>query len=74
MKLVYLATAPNQTMAELWVQRLQEAGIPAIIQPKDAVVSFLGVSAAPCRVLVAEVYVAEARQVVEVGPRSGDNE
>ena len=74
MKLVYLATTPNQTMAELWVQRLQAAGIPAMVQPKDAVVSFLGISAAPCRVLVDEARLEEGREVVEASPLSGDDE
>ncbi len=67
MKLVHLATAPNQTMAELWVARLHDAGIPAMVRPGD-IAPFLGVSAAPCRVLVEDAYVAEARAVLgEVG-------
>ena len=67
MKLVHLATAPNQTVAELWVDCLRDAGIPSMVRPGDTA-SFLGVSAAPCRVLVDEASVEEARTVLgEVG-------
>lgn len=48
-----LRTAPDQLTAELWRGLLEEEGIPATLAPGD-VVSFLGVSAAPCRLLVPE--------------------
>jgi hypothetical protein len=53
MALVLLVTAPDQMTAELWVSILREAGIAAMIRASDAV-SFLGVSAMGCRVLVEE--------------------
>ncbi len=63
MKWVLLTTAPNQLTAEMWAKQLQDEGIPAILKPGDAV-SFLGVSAMPCRLLVPEGRVGEARAVL----------
>ena len=63
MKWVYLATAPDQLTAEMWAQLLQGEGIPARLKPEDAT-SFLGVSAMPCRLLVPEGRVSEARAVL----------
>jgi len=63
MKWVLLTTAPDQLTAEMWVKLLQQEGIPAMLKPGDAV-SFLGVSAMPCRLLVPEGRVGEARAVL----------
>ena len=70
--LVYLATAPDEMTAEIWVARLQEAGIPAMIRPGDAV-SFLGTSPMPCRVLVGEPYLEQARELLGEGVEGEDN-
>lgn len=64
---VLVATAPNQTIAELWRNRLEGAGIPAVIQPGD-VTSFLGVSGAPCRLLVPQGHEEDARHLLAAGP------
>jgi hypothetical protein len=56
---VHLATAPDQITAEIWIDILKEAGIRAMIRASDAV-SFLGVSAYGCRVLVPEPDLARA--------------
>lgn len=48
---VTLRTAPDQLTAELWRELLLSEGVPATLAPADAV-SFLGVSPAPCRLLV----------------------
>jgi hypothetical protein len=61
---VTLATAPNQITAEIWVDLVRNAGITAMIRPSDAV-SFLGVSALSCRVLVQESDLERARAVLE---------
>jgi hypothetical protein len=58
-----LAVAPDQLTAEMWCELLREAGISAIIQPSDAV-SFLGVSASRCRVIVPEERYDEAAAVL----------
>lgn len=58
-----LATAPDQLIAEMWMQILVQEGIPAMIDPADAV-SFLGLSGMPCRVLVEEGRVQEASAVL----------
>ena len=60
----YLTTAPNQITAEMWRDLLIEEGIPAMIAPQD-VVSFLGVSALPCRIMVPEERVEEAAMILE---------
>lgn len=46
-----LVTAPDQLTAELWCQLLRDQGVPAVIAPADAV-RFMGLSMAPCRLLV----------------------
>lgn len=48
---VVLRTAPNQIVAELWRDLLLTEGIPATLSQGD-VISFLGVSPFPCRLLV----------------------
>ncbi len=63
MKWMYLTTAPNQLTSEMWTETLRSEGIPARLKPEDAV-SFLGVSAMPCRLLVPEGRVGEARAVL----------
>jgi hypothetical protein len=32
-KVVYLATAPNETLAQLWIQALRDAGVKAMAKP-----------------------------------------
>lgn len=56
---VHLATAPDQLIAEMWLELLQDQGIPAMIRARDTV-SFLGISTMPCQVLVPREYLAEA--------------
>lgn len=63
MKYVPVATAPNQVVAEMWRDLLVADGIPATVSAKD-VVSFLGISSAPCRVLVAEDQIERARELL----------
>ncbi|MDO8670861.1 MAG: DUF2007 domain-containing protein [Dehalococcoidia bacterium] len=62
--LVYLATAPNQIVAEMWQDMLGQSGVPAMLQPADAV-SFYGVSAQPVRLMVAQENVDAARSLLE---------
>jgi hypothetical protein len=63
MKWKLLTTAPDQLTAEMWIELLQNEGIPAMIEPGDAV-SFLGVSAIPCRIIVPEGWVGEAQAIL----------
>ena len=56
---VPLANAPDQIAAEMWVELLQNQGIPAMIRPQDTA-SFLGVSGLACHVLVPREHLAEA--------------
>lgn len=62
MKWALLATASDQLTAEMWCAVLREAGIAAIIDPRDAV-SFLGVSTFACRVIVPEAMFEEAKEI-----------
>lgn len=63
MKWVYVATAPNQLTAEMWVDLLRQEGVPAKVRPGDAV-TFLGVTPVPCRVLAHEDYEPKARALL----------
>ena len=61
---IQLTTAPDQLIAEVWRGLLANEAIPAIIKPGDAI-SFMGVSAMPCRLLVPENLVSEAKLALE---------
>ncbi len=66
MKWVVFATAPDQIMAEIWVQLVRAEGIPCRLQPGDTT-NFLGVSAAPVRLMTLEAEVERAEQALERG-------
>jgi hypothetical protein len=61
---VSLAIAPDQLTAEMWCELLRNEGIPAMVQPSDAV-SFLGVSPTACRVVVPKDRREEAAAVLQ---------
>ena len=73
MKWVVFATAPDQIMAEIWVQLVRSEGIPCRLQPGDTT-NFLGVSAAPVRLMTLEAEADRAAEVLERGdePEEGD--
>ena len=56
---VPVATAPDQLIAEMWVELLQAQGIPAMVRPQDTT-SFMGISTMACLVLVPRENLAEA--------------
>ncbi len=62
-KWVVLTTAPDQLTAEMWQDILNQNGIAAVINPRDAV-SFLGVSAFPCRIMVAPGDLKPAKEII----------
>lgn len=59
----YVATAPDQLMAEMWLQVVREGSIPCRLAPQDAV-SFLGVTPTPVRLMVPEEMMDRARRVL----------
>jgi hypothetical protein len=59
-----LTTAPDQLTAEIWQDILVQNGIPAMINPQDAV-SFMGVSSLPCRIMVADGYRQQAQEILD---------
>ncbi len=63
MKWEVVTTAPDQLTAEMWQEILQNEGIPATIEPRDAI-SFLGPSSMPCRIMVPEGSVKEALAIL----------
>ena len=63
MQWVILTTAPDQTIAETWMEMLSDEGIEARLDPGD-VSSFLGISSRPCRVLVGEADAERARAIL----------
>ena len=75
MKWVTLVSAPDQLAAEMWSDLLNRRGIPTLVRAGDTS-SFLGVSAYPCRILVDDEYLDEARQFLkdELGVTSDESE
>ncbi len=73
MKWVVFATAPDQIMAEIWVQLVRAEGIPCRLQPGDTT-NFLGVSAAPVRLMTLETEVERAVQALERGDEPDDED
>lgn len=59
-----VSTAPDQIVGEMLRVMLEENGVVAMIQPED-VISFLGVSSIPCRILVPVEQYEVARQLVD---------
>ena len=59
-----VATAPDQMTAEMWQGLLEAEGIPSMISPKDTM-SFMGISAMPCDVLVPADAVEKARMILQ---------
>ena len=66
---VVLTTAPDQLSAEMWEGLLKEAGFPAVVRPGDTA-SYLGVTSSPCRLLVPQERLEEARAFLKerLGP------
>ena len=60
MEWAYLATAPDQMVAETWAELLRAEGIRVTLDPGD-VVSYLGVSPRPCRLLVPRLEISQGR-------------
>lgn len=58
MKWTYLASAPDQPTAATWLKLLLSEGIPATLQPEDAI------SPMPFRLLVPEGMVCDALAVL----------
>jgi hypothetical protein len=63
MEWAYLATAPDQVIAEMWVATLTDAGIAAMIRPSDTA-SFLGVAGFGVRVQVRKRDLEHAREIL----------
>ena len=63
MKWVLLTTAPDQLVAEMWRVLLLKEDVAALLDAGD-VVSYLGVSANPVRILVRESQIEAARTVL----------
>jgi len=62
-KWLLLTTAPDQLTAEIWKDILIQNGIPAMVNPGDAI-SFMGVSSFPCRIMVAYGYRQKAKEIL----------
>jgi hypothetical protein len=63
-KWVLLVAAPDQLTAEIWTDILVQEGVPAVVNPEDAV-SFMGVSTRPCRIMVLEESLKQAQEILE---------
>lgn len=58
------AVAPDQVVAEMWQEYLADQEVPSMLEPSD-VVSFLGVSGNPVRLLVPEDLLEEAQRLID---------
>jgi len=58
-----LTTAPDQLTAEIWKDILLQENIPTMVNPEDTI-SFMGVSAFPCRLMVAYGYRQRGREIL----------
>lgn len=69
MRWTYLTTAPNELEALMWRDLLVEEGVSAMVRSGDTA-SYLGVSAAPCRIMVDEDQLQKATEILEsrLGP------
>ncbi|MSQ31680.1 MAG: hypothetical protein EXR59_00345 [Dehalococcoidia bacterium] len=61
---LYLATAPNQIIAEMWVQMLKQQNIPSYFRSSSAQ-SYLGSSFTPCQVMVSKSKLSEAETLIQ---------
>lgn len=61
---VVFATAPDQLTAEMWQDLLSQARIKCQLRPGDTY-GFLGVSAAPVRLVAPEEEAEDARDTLE---------
>ena len=68
---VYLTTAPDQTTAEMWEGLLRNEGLPVMVRSGDTA-SYLGVFTGPCRLMVLEERLEDARGVIteRLGPEA----
>jgi len=62
-KLSELTTVPDQVIAEMWAEMLQNEGIDAYVAAGDTA-SYLGLASTPCRILVAEAILERAQAVL----------
>ncbi len=60
---VYLATAPNQIIAEIWVDMLKQEGIASYFRSGN-VMAYTGLSFTPCQVMVIKSRLAEAADLI----------
>jgi len=58
-----VATAPDQLSAEMWQELLEQEGIPSLLEPAGTF-SFLGPSTSPCRVMVPDARLDEAKAIL----------
>ena len=63
-KWITFTTAPDQITAEMWRDLVRQAGIACELQPGDTI-GFIGVSAAPVRLIVREPDAADARRALD---------
>ena len=63
-KWVTFATAPDQITAEMWTDLVRQTGVDCALQPGD-MIGFIGVSAAPVRLIAREHDAERARQALD---------
>ncbi len=67
---LHLTTAPDQLTAEMWSELLRNEGLPTMVHTGHVSSSHLGISGLPCRIMVPEDQLEEAKRLLEerLGP------
>ena len=73
MDMVVFATAPNQMIAEMWCDIVQQAGFECRIRPGD-VTGFMGVSETPVRLIPREDQEEQAKAALDAVIQNADDE
>lgn len=61
---VYLTTAPNQIIAEMWIDILKQEGIRAFFRSNSLTV-YTATSFTPCRIMVTKSRLSDAAELIE---------
>ncbi len=64
-KWVELVKAPDRITGEIWTDILKQEGVPAMIHAEDTMSSLWGVSWIPCRIMVPEDRLAQAKEILD---------
>ncbi len=65
MEWVVLETAPDQVVAEMWVEILRDNGVPAFVRVPDAIAGYGVQSTRDCGVMVPDTHIEIAANILK---------